>query len=106
MAICGREKPGGLAKATSVTWIVGVSENFRLILPFSARSRPVARLTASMMRGLRLFGSNWLIAMAPAPTATTMTAATAIRAMRRGRRDRVIVVSRVVGPAGRGSPAS
>ncbi len=51
-AICGREKPGGLENAASLTWIVGHSDGFRLILPFSARSRPVARFTAAMMSGL------------------------------------------------------
>ena len=58
VAICGREKPGGLAKPTPCTVSVGCSDRPRRMRPWSVRSRPVACFTAAMIRGFRLSGSK------------------------------------------------
>ena len=85
VAICGREKPGGLAKATPWTVRVGRSDSPTRIGPWRVRSRPVCCFTAATIRGFRLSGSNVARNM-PAPmTVSPTTSASDHSPMRTGR---------------------
>ncbi len=73
VTICGREPPSMLASATSRALIVGTSDHFSEIGPFSESSRPVARITASWMRGFQPFALKVAVKMPIAAIGRTTT---------------------------------